>query len=79
MNLDETFSPSPATHSPHHYVTSSAHRTSEGRVIYQRCRCGQWLIRRFPYAGPPVLEATVDRPGRTAAATALAEPAYALV
>jgi hypothetical protein len=29
----------------HQWHTASSHRTSDGLVTYQRCRCGRWRIR----------------------------------
>ncbi|OLL98864.1 hypothetical protein Ae406Ps2_3391 [Pseudonocardia sp. Ae406_Ps2] len=29
----------------HEWRTASRHRTSDGVVSYQRCRCGAWRIR----------------------------------
>ncbi|MFP5020931.1 hypothetical protein [Pseudonocardia phyllosphaerae] len=29
----------------HHWQTVSRHRTSDGVVAYQRCRCGAWRVR----------------------------------
>jgi hypothetical protein len=30
----------------HHWTTTSRHSTSEGPITYERCRCGQWRVRR---------------------------------
>jgi len=35
----------------HQYATESAHTTSEGRIAYQRCSCGQWRVQRYPRVG----------------------------
>jgi hypothetical protein len=28
----------------HHWEVRSTHRTSQGRVRYQRCACGEWQV-----------------------------------
>lgn len=28
----------------HSWVTTSAHATSEGLLVYQRCHCGRWQV-----------------------------------
>ena len=30
----------------HDWTTTSRHGTSEGAIAYERCRCGQWRVRR---------------------------------
>lgn len=34
----------------HQWEVRSAHRTSEGRVRYQRCACGEWQVTITPEA-----------------------------
>ncbi|HYJ67360.1 MAG TPA: hypothetical protein VEX15_06825 [Nocardioidaceae bacterium] len=30
----------------HDWTPTSRHATSEGPITYERCRCGQWRVRR---------------------------------
>lgn len=30
----------------HHWTTASEHPTSEGRIVYQSCACGDWRVLR---------------------------------
>ncbi|WP_308817721.1 hypothetical protein [Pseudonocardia alni] len=46
----------------HEWETTSRHRTSDGVVSYQRCRCGAWRIRLRPdRAGAPRTLAPAER------------------
>jgi hypothetical protein len=36
----------------HHWEVRSTHLTSEGRVRYQRCICGQWQVVVVPDVDP---------------------------
>ncbi|MGW5318322.1 hypothetical protein [Nocardia thailandica] len=54
------------THSSHTWRIESSHRTSEGLVVYQRCRCG---ARRVAAAHPDHGIST-ELPGEPLAVTA---------
>ncbi|WP_336083061.1 hypothetical protein [Nocardia sp. SSK8] len=46
------------SHHTHIWRTESCHRTSDGLVAYQRCRCG---VRRIAVAEPRGIAAEVPR------------------
>lgn len=77
MTINDQPSASLTSHAGHSYATVSAHNTSEGRVVYQRCVCGLWRIQRYIRGGAPVLEAVVDQRGPSATPAQLGVPAYA--
>jgi len=77
MTINELPATTPAPHTGHTYTAVSAHNTSEGRVVYQRCVCGLWRILRYSRAVGTVLEAAVDQRKESAAPARLAAPVYA--
>jgi hypothetical protein len=80
MTINEVQEPSITHQGAHHYAVVSAHNTSEGRIVYQRCACGLWRIQRHDRVGGTVLEATVDhRVPTVAVPPRLGGPVYASI
>lgn len=79
MTTNQLPSTAPAPHTGHQYATVSAHTTSEGRVVYQRCACGLWRIQRHTRFAGTFLEATVDHNAASTVPATLRVPVYASI